>query len=204
MNMYFKNSGLIRLVCTCAILCIALSGCVAFQTIPLDYSPEYHEKIISSYVIKTDVIDERPFVKSGSKKDRYLGHYRAGFGNTWDVLLKGKNSLAEQFAIDILKELKACGFQTSPISGNRALKVDIKDFNFDAYINGRFWYNIEVSVLDAQNNVLASSIITDEHVIKGSALVGPVSAFPKELPRLYNKIIEKTVRDNPDILNALK
>ena len=191
-------------VCICIAFSSMLSGCVAFQKITLDYIPEPHEKIISSYVIKSDVRDDRIYVTSGQKKDSYLGHYRAGYGNTWDVLLRGGNSLAEQFAIDILKELKACGFQTSPLSGDRALKVDINEFNFDAYVNGKFWYNIQVSVLDSANNTLASSTIADEHIIKGSIWVGPTASFPREIPILYNSIIERIVRDNPDVLNALK
>ena len=191
-------------VCICVTFSSILSGCAAFQKITLDYVPEPHEKIISSYVIKSDVRDDRSYVKSGRKRDSYLGHYRAGYGNTWDVLLRGGNSLAEQFAIDILKELKACGFQTSPLSGNRALRVDIKEFNFDAYINGRFWYDIQVSVLDSENNTLASSTIEDEHVIKGSVWVGPTASFPREIPKIYNSIIEEIVRNNDTILNALK
>ena len=184
--------------------CSILTGCVAYQTIALDYSPRPHDKIISSYIIKSEVTDERPYVTSGQKKDRYIGHYRGGYGNTWDVLLRGRDNLAERFAIDILKELNACGFQTKPLPADRALKVEIADFNFDAYINGRFWYDIRISVLDSENKTLASSIVKDERVIKGSVLIGPVAAFPKELPILYHEIIEKIVRDNPDVLNALK
>ena len=191
-------------ICACVLFCSILSGCVAYQTIALDYSPSPHDKIISSHTIKSDVVDARPYVKSGEKKDRYIGHYRGGYGNTWDVLLQGSNSLAKQLALDILEELKACGFQTSPLKGDRALKVDIIEFNFDTFLNGKFWYDIRVSVLDPQNNTLASSTLKDEHVIKGSVLVGPVIAFPKELPKLYDNIVEKIVRDNPAILNALK
>jgi len=181
-----------------------LSGCVAFQTIALDYSPKPHDKIISSHIIKSDVTDERPYIVSGKKRDRYIGHYRGGYGNTWDVLLNGRDSLAERFAIDILKELKACGFQTSPLPANRALKVEIYDFNFDTYVNGRVWYDLRISVLDSQDKTLVSSALKDERVIKGSVWIGPVASFPKELPKIYHEIIEDIVRNNDGVLNALK
>jgi len=187
-----------------AIIVSIFSGCSTFSGIKLGYDPEPHEKIISSHVIKSDVRDERSYVKNGSKKDSYLGHYRGGYGNVWDIHLKKKESLAKQFAIDILKELKACGFQTSPLSGDRALKVDIMEYNFDAYIDGRFWYEIQVSVLDSTGTVLTSDTVKGEHIIKGSVLTGPALSFEKELPEIYHGIIEKIVRDNNTVLKALK
>ena len=190
-------------VCFCLSMAILFSGCVALQTIPLSYSPAAHEKIISSYTVKSEVIDERPFVKSGNKLPSYLGHFRGGYGNTWDVTTTGRVALAKQFAIDILKELKALGFEISSLDGDRMLKVDILEYNFDAYMNGKFWYKIRITVLDSAKKILAESTIEDTHIIKGSVWVGPVGAFKKELPGIYQGIIEKIIRENDIITKAL-
>lgn len=190
-------------VCLCFLMVVLFSGCVANQTIALSYYPDAHEKIISSYTVKSEVVDERLFIKDGNKSPSYLGHFRASFGNTWDVTTTGRVALAKQFAIDILKELKALGFKIDSLAGDRMLKVDILKYNFDAYINGKFWYKIRITVLDSAKKTLAESIIEDTHIIKGSTWVGPAGAFKKELPEIYQGIIEKIIRENDVIVKAL-
>lgn len=182
-----------------------LSGCVAFQKIELGYSPStYTGKIKSTNSIKVTVEDERPFILNGDKQSSYIGHLRGGYGNTFDVLTKGEIALAEKFFNDIRKELNAIGFSSGLSNENRVLNVSIIDYNFDAMINGRFWYELKVVVLNAEGVVLAEDTIKETHVIKGNIWVGAVGAMKKEIPKLYEGIIEKIVRDNDVILDALK
>ncbi|MDH3360719.1 MAG: hypothetical protein OEL55_07595, partial [Desulfobulbaceae bacterium] len=67
----------------------------------------------------------------------------------------------------------------------------------------KFWYDCTIEVqLDDQT--LASSSLKDSIVIKGSTWTGPKAAFERELPEIYKEIIRKMIRDNKDILAALK
>ena len=194
------------------LLCVLISafylsgcGCVAFQKINFDYSPSiYSSTVESANLINIKVEDERPFILSGDKRPSYIGHFRGGYGNTWDVLTDGKVALAEQFLNDIKQELKTIGFDIGLSNEDRILHLSIIDYNFDAMINGRFWYELEVVVFDKENKVLAKDTIKGTHEIKGSLMFGPVGAFKKELPGIYHGIIEKIVRNNDAILEALK
>ncbi len=181
-----------------------LSGCVAGQKINIAYTPAACAPIAITQTASVQVNDQRPYVLNGDKNPQYIGHYRGGYGNTWAVGTASKQPLAQQIKKDILKELDVLGVPVSNAQTSRRLNVKILDYNFDAYMNGRFWYDIEARVLDDADQVLAQTRVKDEHVIKGSFWVGPKYAFQKQVPILHHKIITRLLRDNPDIMNALK
>ncbi len=192
-----KNSAIL------AAMVLFLSGCAVNQGILLKYTPEAHEKIISNHTVTLDVIDARPYVKDQSKPASYIGHFRGGYGNTFNAYTAGKVALAQQFSESILSELKALGFETRDTAGDRKIKVEILDYNFDAYINGNFWYEIKVTVLDGNNMSLSESVFKESHVIKGSVMMGPMSAFKKEMPVIQQQLIKKMIRDNKKLIDAL-
>ncbi len=179
-------------------------GCVVGQKVTLAYTPEGIEtKVVSTNRITVVVNDKRPYVKTGEKEPWYIGHYRAGFGNTWDVSTDGKVALADQFRMDLQKELESLGF-TLDQPFNRTLNVDIIDYNFDAMLNGKMWYAIRIKVLDDQNRILAEDMLEDRIIIEGSFWVGAKYAFEKEVPKIYGNIIKQIVRENTDVVNALR
>ena len=69
---------------------------------------------------------------------------------------------------DLIKEIKALGLQLREANADRIIKVEIRDYNFDACINGRFWYEIRLSVLDRSNAVLRENTFKDEIEVKGA------------------------------------
>ncbi len=181
-----------------------MSGCVANQTLPYSYhASEYGaQKIISP--VDLSVKDERSFILSGDKDPSYVGHFRGGYGNTWGVKTQGKIPLAEQFQGDVQKELEMLG-ASDPNSGvPKSLQITILDYNFDAYINGRFWYKFKVEVYGAQKNLLEQDVVEGEKAIPGSFWVGPIFAFKREIPMLHAQIIRSLVRENEKILKALQ
>ena len=181
-----------------------LSGCVAKQTIPYSYSPQNYALQKINSLVEVSVKDERDFILTQKKEDSYIGHFRGGYGNTWDVKTKGHVPLAEQFRKDLESELRTLGADGKNAGRKKILGVIIRDYNFDAYINGRFWYKFELSVRDDQGNLLAEEKIENEHVIKGSFWIGPVGAFKREMPVLHEQVVHSLVRDNEKILKALQ
>jgi hypothetical protein len=181
-----------------------ISGCACLSTIPLGYNPEGGSGIGSAHAVKVSVIDERSYVKSGAKRPTYIGHFRTEFGQPYDIFNAKRVELAKQFEADILKELNALGINTSDSAAEFKIRVDILEYNFDAYTNGKFWYEIKIAVLDANDKILADSLLKDERVIAGNYWTGPLVAFRRELPKLYQGIIKKLIRENSIIINALK
>jgi hypothetical protein len=125
-------------------IAVALSGCVAGQTLNYDYTPTTAVDKASG-AVSVVVRDERTYVKDGNKGADYVGHYRAGFGNTWDVTTKGGTAFADVLARDIREEVESLGFTTG--KGARTLQVDMKEWNMDTYVNAKFWYELIVAVV---------------------------------------------------------
>jgi len=184
---------------------VTLSGCVAGQSIQMSYVPVSQPVASLNIAVAVQVSDDRPFIVSGNKAPSYLGHYRAGFGNTWDVNTKDKKPLATMIQSDLSADLQSLGFSVGPQeSAMRIVKVSIIDWNFDTYLNGKFWYDCRVVVLDPQGRKLSEQQLRDTVVIEGSFWTGAKYAFERAMPIIYRSIIRKMVRESPVTLAALK
>jgi uncharacterized lipoprotein YajG len=190
-----------KFLCVC--FAFMLCGCVAGQNIKIGGVPEGAAKESSGVIVELNVNDERPFVTSGDKEPYYIGHYRAGFGNTWDVTTYQKVALAEIMKKDLVAELQSLGYQVEKEGSNKKLVVKINDWNFDTYMNGKLWWDIDVIVIDPSGEVVTRVNLKDKKVIKGSVWVGAKYAFEKAVPEYYLEIIKAIVRDNKAVLNAL-
>jgi hypothetical protein len=150
-----------------------------------------------------EVEDRRPFVVDGDKDPYYIGHYRGGFGNPWDVTTASDRALAEIMQEDLVQELAALGFPGGAASPDRSLLIEIRDFKFDSYVNGEFWYELEVTVFDENKNQLASSSLKDDAVIDGSAWAGAKGAMEEEIRQLYALMLRAIIRENDVVRSAL-
>lgn len=183
-------------------LALALAGCVAGQSIRLRYEPAATGATAASVPVAVTVIEHREYVTGGDKQPWYLGHYRAGFGNTWDVATQGKVPLAEQLQADLRGELASLGLREG--SGGRALAVKIHEWNFDTLMNGRVWYDVEATVTGADGAPLATVRVKDERTVEGNVWTGAKGAMEAQVPAIYGEMIRKLVRENPAMLAALR
>ncbi len=184
------------------VLAVLMSGCVAGQSIGLRHVAGSVPEFSSVKTVSVETKDSRDFIVNGDKPPSYLGLLRAGYGNPWGVKNAGNLALADQFRNDIVAELQAQGIETVA-SGARQISADIRDWNFDAYQNGRIWYDIDITVADASGKVLAKAKVKDEKVIRGSVMMGAVGAFKREVPLVYSGVI-KELLSNREIQKALK
>jgi hypothetical protein len=177
-----------------------LSGC----TIPLNYTPGAYEQPVAAQPVELVVTDKRPYVVNGKETIAFIGHVRGGYGNPWAYTTQGKVPLTKQMEGDLTKELAALGFAAGAPGATRKLNVDINDFNFDGYKGGKFWYELNVTVSDASNAVLAEQTIKEKHLIRSHFGKGALYGILEQVPVLYNELIRKMVRENPKILQTLK
>lgn len=181
------------------------SGCVAGQTIAIDYAPEMGGKPATAVAVAVQAQDQRPYIVNKDKKPSFIGIYRAGYGNTWSVTTRDQQPFAANVARDVAKDLQALGYQvTDPSSADRRLEITVVDWNFSTYINGNIWYEFLVVATDSQGKELARSTVKDESVIRGSVWVGPKYAFERDVPKIYATAIRRLVRENPEIRGALE
>jgi hypothetical protein len=184
---------------------LGLSACVAGQSIDLRYIPDSQGKLVANDTIAVQVEDKRPYVLNKDKDPSYIGHYRAGFGNTWSVTTLGDRPLADVLRRDIAAELGALGFTVTTLEQAKStIKVTIQDWNFDTYLNGRFWYKLDVLAKGGNGTVLAEKSMNDETVILGNFWTGAKYAFEEELPKIYNKVLRSLVRQDKALLDKLQ
>ena len=193
-----------RLLLCCILFAFSIlgTGCAVGQKIDLNHIPDPVSAISDGYSVSVDVYDVRPYVASGKKEQCFIGIYRAGFGNPWDVRTKDKVALSDIIKKDLLHELGQAGFQIAQ-NAERKIIVNIIDYNFDCYVNCRVWHSISVTVKDPQNQDIAFSEVIEENTVPGSALTGPKSAMETRLPQLYGALIRKLVLGNEKIRGAL-
>lgn len=199
--LHLNKLARLAMVVSCIVM---LTACVARQKIALDYQAAPAAAVSQANSVSVQVQEQRPYVLDGDKEPSYIGKYRAGFGNPFDVKTQGEIPLSDVLERDLRAELASKGFATSADeSADRDLQVSIIDWNFDAYINGTFNYNLQVSV-HADDSLLGEQTFSDSVVIDGSFWTGPKAAFEREMPKIYAEIIRTILQENGQIMHALQ
>lgn len=194
---------IVVLRCLLLMVLIMGSGCAVGQKIDLNHISEPVTKVENPLTVAVSVQDLRPYITNGDKELSFIGIYRAGFGNTWDVRTKDKVAFAEIVKKDLIQSLRQAGFTVQDSGAERTVDIGILDYNFDCYINCRAWHKFSVTVRDAHGAVVASTEIMDENTVQGSAWSGPKGAMETELPKIYGDVIARLVLRNKDVLPAI-
>lgn len=161
-------------------LVLALAGCAAGQSLQTTYTPPAPAASAEAKAsVLVAVADDRLYVKNGDKPPHYIGKYRAGFGNPWNVYTQNDEP------------------------ADHKLSLSIKEWNFDGYQNGKMWYEFEVTVHDVTGKVIVTDTVREETAIKGTFWMGAKGGFEREMPKLYTTAVAKVVRENPAISAAL-
>lgn len=184
-----------------AFLCAPMYACVAGQSVVIDYSADpLAVAPPESSPIQVTVVDKRPFVASGDKPPYFVGKYRGGFGNPWDVTTEDRKPLADIMATDVSEELEALGFTVS--DPGRTLIIAINDWNFDGWQNGHLWYDIAIELSSVDGTQLYSGNVKDDVGITGT-LSGVKGGVERDIPVIYRDAIHAIVRDNSELITAL-
>lgn len=182
-------------------LAASATGCVAGQSLSMDYVATMDAVAPGQAMpVVVMVADQRPYVVSGDKPPYYIGHYRAGFGNPWDVTTDDRKPLADIITVDLNEELEALGFETE--GTGRTLSVTINDWNFDGWQNGHLWYDIAIVLSTDDGTELYSGKIEDDVGVTGT-ISGIKGGMERDLPQIYRGAILKIIRDNAELMAVL-
>src|SRR3972149_101380 len=99
------------------ILCASLflGGCAVGQKIGY-HDAELAINASGNTMIAVTSLDGRPYVKSGEKDKTYIGTFRGGFGNPFNVSTESQKPLADDITSVICASLQKKGFACTPIS----------------------------------------------------------------------------------------
>lgn len=188
---------------TCMLSVTALmSGCVVKQKVDVGYVPIKKETSAEYTSINLAVNDQRDFVVNGQKHPSFIGLYRSGFGIPWDVNTQDNIPLAKVIETSLANELSSLGFIKDG-NDKKTLKVAINQWRFEGYQNTAFAYNLKIQVVDYLGKPIADSVVQNTMEIKGTLLMGARGGVERDMPTIYQNIIQKIVQDNT-ILASLK
>jgi len=178
---------------------LLLSGCVVGQSIPIAPTPSSATAPISKFVGELKVTDDRPYVTSGDKPPYYIGKFRSGFGIPYDVSTDGHVPLKDLISAGIAKQIEQLGKRSSTVR----IQVLIKDWNFDAYQNGTFTYELLVTATDAESGQKHEETFSEKIGVTGTLWSGGKGGFERDMPKIFEGIMARIVAPGTVIYNAV-
>jgi len=161
-------------------------------------------------------LDKREAIRTGGKTPDFAGTLRGGFGNPFNVLVRGHVPLAKVTADVVAKGLKAKGYGAKAVEVDpkaddatalaalkssgaaKLLVIDIQKWQSDTYMKVGMHYLLVARVMDAGGNVLAESKVTGaedgKDDLKGSAM-NPAGYAKKVVPKAFRDQLERLLND---------
>jgi hypothetical protein len=193
-----------------------LGGCAFGRTYSYADAPVALQGVASSGTVTVAVQDERPYVLSGGKSERFVGLMRGGFGNPFDVNTSSGGPLANEIRDAIVRAMKARGIAAQAIGAQpsdsmiavkrrlseakpyRSVLVALKEWKSDTMMATDLHYDVTLMVFDAGGAELASSSI------KGLDNLGNLGLSPNEgISRASARKLDQLF-DDEKVIAALK
>jgi len=166
--------------------------------------------IVTANKVAVVVQDKRPYVLNRSKEENFEGSARGQYTMPVDVVTKSSKPLAADMALEIIASLQKSGVNAVPVSvspdashaviltearlvaANKILYLVLNDWETDSYITTNLVYDLDLSVLDAEGNVQATSKTQGSESMGNdySANDDAPPAFQRRLEFLFNADIK--------------
>ena len=156
----------------------AIGGCAFGQKVDYRESTTYLSAR-SDIPVEVNVIDERPYVVSGSKNPTYVGTLRALYNNPFNVNTLTGDPLSFDLKEAIRRSLAkssiaapAAYSTTNANPGQKLLMLKLREWKSDTYMRTRFDYDITATVLDENGKELATKSTKGSGAIKNFLTAG--------------------------------
>ena len=173
--------------------------------------------------IAVGAADRRERIRAGERPPTFAGTLRGGFGNPFEVKIRGDRPLAHVTADVIAKGLAAKGFRATAVKidpmadeaavlaglaaagADRLLLIDIQKWHSDTYVQVGMHYLLTAKVLDRSGAVLAEATVTGadggKDNLKGSVM-NPAGYAKRIVPKAFRGQLERLLNAEP-IVKAL-
>lgn len=194
----------------------ALGGCAFGRTYSYKDTPVALQGVSSSGNVTVAVQDQRAYVLSGGKSERFVGLMRGGFGNPFDVNTSSGGPLADEIRDAIVHAMKARGIDVKPVEAplrdsmvavkrsleegkpHRAVLVTLREWKSDTMMSTDLHYDVTLTVFDKAGAQLASSSV------KGMDNLGNLGLSPNEgISRASARKLDQLF-DDEKVIAALK
>ena len=203
-------------LCAMLIAVAALAGCAVGQKF------SYADGHIALLANRSDtptavaVLDQRPYILSGDKRENFLGLSRGGYGNPFNVRTRSGAPMAADMAAGIVRALEANGQPAQavivpPAEGidgakdrlkftraERQLLFILREWKTDTLEHTGLWFDVTLDVFDESGETLASKQISGKEVSGGS-----IVSAEKDAQKWFSEKVGQLL-DNRDVAAALK
>ena len=173
-----------------------LGGCAFGQQYSYADAPVAMQGVSSTGTVALGVQDQRSYVLSGNKSERFVGLQRGGFGNPFDVTTAGA-PLAEEYRDAIARAMKARGVSVTPVTiplrdtmsaakqkvldakARRAALVTLREWKSDTMMNTDLHYDVTLTIFDEAGKELAASSIKGSDNLGNLGLVSAKDGVSK-------------------------
>lgn len=194
-------------------------GCAVGQKIQY-HATQLDLKAAGTCIVAVTALDDRAYVKNGEKDGTYVGTFRGGFGNPWNVTTESGKPLAEDMTEVLCASLKAKGFTAKPVSlkagasveaaltslktvsAKRLILLTILEWRSDTMTNTSLYYNLKLSVLDGDGRTLAEAMDMSAEESLGGSFMNPPGHAKEAVPAAFKLKLEKLMND-PKVVEAL-
>lgn len=153
------------------------------------------------------VQDRRPYVLSGAKPQTFVGLSRGGFGNPFDVSTASGKALSDDISRVVARALSSGGTRVAIIEvapqeqenavidrlaalKKRAVLVSVREWKSDTFMSVGLRYDVVVSVIDANGQVLARKQIQGADNL-GTAGIDPPGLSRQVIPPAFRQKLEQ-------------
>ena len=203
-------------LCAMLIAVAALAGCAVGQKF------SYADGHIALLANRSDtptavaVLDQRPYILSGDKRENFVGLSRGGYGNPFNVRTRSGAPMAADMAAGIVRALEANGQPAQavivpPAEGidgakdrlkftraERQLLFILREWKTDTLEHTGLWFDVTLDVFDESGETLASKQISGKEVSGGS-----IVSAEKDAQKWFSEKVGQLL-DNRDVAAALK
>lgn len=201
-----------------AVLAVAalLDGCAVGRSYSYADAPLSMPGVSSTGSVAVGAQDERSYVLSGNKPEKFVGLMRGGFGNPFDVTTRTGAPLADDIRDAIAGALRKRGATVVPVSiafrdsatnakrklldakARRAALVTLREWKTDSMMNTDLHYDVTLTIFDESGNVLATNTLRGMDNL-GNLGITPDDGVHREAARKLDRLF-----DDERIIAALK
>jgi len=196
-----------------------MGGCAVGQKI--NYSDtQLNLDAAGKGAVAVTAVDSRSYVKNGEKDREYVGNFRGGFGNPFNVKTASGNPLADDFSSVICGSYKNKGIPCTAVSvepneapaavlqklkatkAQNLMVLTMKEWMSSTFSNTGLTYDLDLAVVNGDGTPVADKQVKGEDDLGGSAWNPPAHAKEAVPVAFKNKL--ETLLNDPAVVKALK
>lgn len=170
--------------------------------------------------VAVSTLDSRKYVVNDQKDPSYIGTFRGGYGNPFNVNTESENALAKDMTKEICAALNKKGYTAKPIlltkgdtkdaaisklkatRAARLILLTLHEWYSDTFFNTSLYYDADLVVMSDNGDILGQSSVKGTDDLGGSFWNPPAHAKEK-VPEAYKKNLEALLNDD-SVVKALK